>query len=133
MALSSGAVVDKIRLIVRQRRVRLIEFFLSFDSTGKKHCTPAQFRRALDMSGVTREMATVGEDELYALVGDYTSASDPGKVRYADFCDDVDEVFTIKGLQKTPLTPVKLASWVQEPRDTSKRAPRSPPGCGDSW
>ena len=109
MALSSGAVVDKIRLIVRQRRVRLIEFFLSFDSTGKKHCTPAQFRRALDMSGVTREMATVGEDELYALVGDYTSASDPGKVRYADFCDDVDEVFTIKGLQKTPLSPVKLA------------------------
>ncbi|KAH8048727.1 hypothetical protein JL722_12348 [Aureococcus anophagefferens] len=54
-------------------------------------------------------MATVGEDELYALVGDYTSASDPGKVRYADFCDDVDEVFTIKGLQKTPLSPVKLA------------------------
>ena len=30
-------------------------------------------------------------------------------MKYAAFCDDVDEVFTIKGLQKTPLSPVKLA------------------------
>lgn len=109
MALSSIEVVDRIRLIVRQRRVRLNEFFLSFDSTGKKHCTPAQFRRALDMSGVTREMAHVSEEEFYGLMDKYRCSSDPGKVRYSSFCDDVNEVFTIKGLEKKPLCPVKLA------------------------
>ena len=107
--LSRAEVLDKIRLIARQRRVRLNEFFLSFDSTGKKHCTPAQFRRALDMSGVTREMATVSEEEMYELMDAYRSAENPGKVRYSSFCDDVNEVFTIKGLEKTPLRPVTLA------------------------
>ena len=79
--LTSDEVIDKIRLIVRSRRVRLTEFFLSFDSKGKKQCTPAQFRRALDMSGVTREMemARVSEEELYGLMDRYRSKSDPGK------------------------------------------------------
>ena len=79
--LTSDEVIDKIRLIVRSRRVRLTEFFLSFDSKGKKQCTPAQFRRALDMSGVTREMemARGSEEELYGLMDRYRSKSDPGK------------------------------------------------------
>mmetsp|Transcript_27404 Transcript_27404/g.82245 ORF Transcript_27404/g.82245 Transcript_27404/m.82245 type:complete len:101 (+) Transcript_27404:283-585(+) len=79
-------IVDKIRLIARQRRVRLNEFFLSFDSTGRKHCTPAQFRRGLEMSGVTREMEDVSEEAYAALTDYYADPRAPGYVRYQVFC-----------------------------------------------
>ena len=53
-AISPEELVARIQLVVRQRRIRLSEFFLNFDRLGKKFCTAAQFRRALDMRDAER-------------------------------------------------------------------------------
>jgi hypothetical protein len=58
--------------------------------------TIAQFSRALDDAGVSLTLA-----EANLLVDSYKHENGLD-VRYRDFCDEVDSVFTMKGLEKDP-------------------------------
>ena len=103
--------VDKIRVICKQRRIRLEEFFSTFDRLKTKKCTAAQFERALDISGVKRVLSKKEDADatIAALAKFYTLVDDPLMVDYLSFCDSVNEVFTKKGLEKVPTQPVALA------------------------
>jgi hypothetical protein len=46
-------VKDKLRVICRQRRIRLRDFFEGFDTHHQKRLTKSQFKRALAQAGLT--------------------------------------------------------------------------------
>ncbi|KAJ3035330.1 hypothetical protein HDV00_004058 [Rhizophlyctis rosea] len=103
------AVEDKIRKHVYKDRIRLVEFFRDYDRHNCGLITDMQFRAGLRLSSVELD-----EAELRALLKVY-GCSDR-RVRYRDFCDSIDVVFTINNLEKMPLVevhPPPLAYLVQ--------------------
>ncbi|OWZ24484.1 hypothetical protein PHMEG_000432 [Phytophthora megakarya] len=87
----------KIRVLCKQRRIRLEEFMKTFDIHRVKKIKAEQFRRALDVSGLHLSSA-----EVNLLVTKYRIANDPSFVDYRRFCDLMDKVFTVKGLEANP-------------------------------
>lgn len=84
------------------KRVRIREFFKDFDGLRKGTVTEIQFRRVLDVSNLK-----ITEKELSILLAKYKRDNlANGLVAYAEFCEDVDEVFTKKGIDKDPLANV---------------------------
>ena len=86
--------VDKIRVICKQRRIRLEEFFATFDRLRTKKCSAAQFERALDVAGVTRMLSkkyTDADQMIAELAAYYTLPDDQLMVDYLRFCDTVNE------------------------------------------
>mmetsp|Transcript_65328 Transcript_65328/g.181137 ORF Transcript_65328/g.181137 Transcript_65328/m.181137 type:complete len:465 (-) Transcript_65328:101-1495(-) len=66
-----------------------------------KRCTVTQFARAMDLSGIR-----LSNDEVNEIAEYY---GDSETVPFGKFCDEVNEVFNIKGLEQMPTSPVKLA------------------------
>ncbi|GMH66791.1 hypothetical protein TL16_g04508 [Triparma laevis f. inornata] len=101
---------NKIRLECKKRRIRLNDFFTTFDRLHTKRCTKSQFYRALTISNVS-----LTKDEVDMLVNRYEVPADmmpDGKsdmVNYKKFCDQIDKVFAVQGLEKNPTKQVKLA------------------------
>ncbi|GMI14317.1 hypothetical protein TrVE_jg2175 [Triparma verrucosa] len=101
---------NKIRLECKKRRIRLNDFFTTFDRLHTKRCTKSQFYRALTISNIT-----LTTDEVDMLVNRYEVPADmmpDGKsdmVNYKKFCDQIDKVFAVRGLEKNPTKQVKLA------------------------
>ncbi|KAJ9598822.1 hypothetical protein L9F63_026644, partial [Diploptera punctata] len=96
-------VMRRIQQYVFCNRIRTEQFFKDFDHSNCGRVTIMQFRRGLDIMG----LAGVGklwlsEPELHMLVCMYRDPSDPDRVCYTTFQDDVDQVFTTKELEKTP-------------------------------
>ena len=90
--------MDKIKHTVKINRIRLNEFFEDFDTLRKGTCTKAKFRTALDMANLNLRA------EEYLVLEDYYSV--PGendKVFYKNLVEEVETVFTLKGLEKDPL------------------------------
>ena len=94
-----GDIVDKIKNTVKINRIRLNEFFEDFDPLRKGVCTKAKFRTALDMANLHLR------SEEFDVLEDFYSVRDneEDKVYYKDLIEEVDTVFTIKGLEKDPL------------------------------
>jgi hypothetical protein len=80
----------RIKTTCLQRRVRLEEFMKTFD------LTKAQFERALDVAGVH-----LNSEQMAMLCDHYGSRNGLG-VDYLIFCDEMDDVFTQKGLEANP-------------------------------
>ena len=84
---------NKIRLECKKRRIRLNDFFTTFDRLHTKRCTKSQFYRALTISNVS-----LTKDEVDMLVNRYEVPADmmpDGKsdmVNYKKFCDQIDKV-----------------------------------------
>lgn len=91
-------ILDKIKHIVKVNRIRLNEFFEDFDPLRKGTCTKAKFRTALDMANLH-----LRAEEFDFLENFYNVNGEEDKVYYKDLVEEVDTVFTIKGLEKTPL------------------------------
>jgi len=91
--------------------VRLREILGDFDKLRSGCCTVAQFRRGLDLGRVR-----VTEDQFEALVREF-SVND--RVDYNRFVQQVEQVFLVQGLEKTP------RQLVPSPGSTVKRASRS--------
>ncbi|KAG7382175.1 hypothetical protein PHYPSEUDO_005150 [Phytophthora pseudosyringae] len=87
----------KIRMLCKQRRIRLEEFMKTFDIHRVKKIKTEQFKRALDVSGLL-----LSSTEVNLLVAKYRIADDPSFVDYRRFCDLMDKVFTVKGLEAKP-------------------------------
>lgn len=92
--------LDRIRGEVLQRRVRVSEFFKTYDRTKTKRCTKTQFARALDQARLAHLLTPA---EIEALTELYGHPSDPLLVNYSGFVDAIEECFTIKGIDKDPL------------------------------
>ncbi|KAK1946667.1 hypothetical protein P3T76_002219 [Phytophthora citrophthora] len=87
----------KIRLLCKQRRIRLEEFMKTFDVHRVKKIKSEQFKRALDVSGLH-----LSSTEINLLLMKYRIPDDPSFVDYRRFCDLMDKVFTVKGLEAKP-------------------------------
>lgn len=87
----------KIRVLCKQRRIRLEEFMKTFDVHRVKKIKVEQFKRALDVSGLQ-----LSPSEVTTLLAKYRIPDDPSFVDYRRFCDLMDKVFTVKGLESKP-------------------------------
>jgi len=92
---------EKVQARVVERRLRLREPFTDHDPLRKGYATVGQARSILDSMQIK-----VTQADWEALVAKYTR--DDGMFHYAKFCDAVDEAFTVKGLETSPLTRVSM-------------------------
>lgn len=87
---------SRLRSLVLMKRVRISEFFRDFDKLRKGRVTKAQFKAILSTLSFN-----LTEEEYQTLIDRY-SCEDPLMVNYAGFCDSIDSIFTIKGIDKAP-------------------------------
>ncbi|EAT39799.1 AAEL008428-PA [Aedes aegypti] len=95
------ALMLRIQRYVWENRIRIREFFEQYDL----HCcgwiSRSQFIRSMDaigLSGLFRLPLTDGE--IRTICDHYQDTHNNSRIRWACFTDDVDEVFTIKNLDK---------------------------------
>jgi len=88
-------VLARIRTFCKQQRIRVAEFFRDFDKLRSGYITEAQFRIGLNMAKIV-----LSGDEFTMLVTFYQAPKEGKHVRWRDFSDAIDEVFTKKGLEK---------------------------------
>ena len=87
-------VLAKLRVVCKEQRIRVSEFFRDFDKLRKGHITAAQFRIGLNMAKIV-----LSSHEFNTLTSHY-QGTDAQQVRWRDFSDDIDLVFTKKGLEQ---------------------------------
>lgn len=88
-------VLARIRTFCKQQRTRVAEFFRDFDKLRSGFITEAQFRIGLNMAKIV-----LSSHEFEQLVQHFKAPKEGRHVRWRDFSDAVDEVFTKKGLEK---------------------------------
>lgn len=88
-------VIARIRQSCKQQRIRIGEFFRDFDKLRSGFITEAQFRIGLNMAKIV-----LSSHEFEELVNHFQAPKEGKHVKWRDFCDLVDEVFTKKGLEK---------------------------------
>lgn len=113
-------VLSRIRKSCSQKRIRLQEFFRDFDRLRSGNITQAQFRIGMNMAGIDLSNAE------FTLLTDTYSSDAPNMFRWRQFCDDVDEVFTKKNLEKDATVEVTLPALftrygAQQPLKTDKQ------------
>ena len=123
----ADAVEENLKKYANRNRVRFREFFRDFDKRRSNEISDAHFRTGLSYikvrlhssvmpcgvttgacirrrkpaSADTRLQVTFTELELQALANKYRSPSS-GRVRYNEFCDSIETVFTTKNLERMP-------------------------------
>lgn len=88
----------RIQAEVVAKRVRIREFFLDFDGLRKNIVTGDQFKRIINMLNLT-----LTEDEYQSILNEYRVEPNDNRIRWMNFCDDIDLVWTTKGIDKDPL------------------------------
>ncbi|XP_076248190.1 uncharacterized protein LOC143188044 [Calliopsis andreniformis] len=96
-------VIQRIQRHILENRIRISQFFKSFDPLNAGKVTISQFERGLD----TLQISSIGrlylaETEINALISLYKDPNDPDRVCWRTFADDIDQVFTVKELEKLP-------------------------------
>ncbi|XP_067010369.2 uncharacterized protein [Anabrus simplex] len=103
-------VIRRVQKYVLTNRVRTGEFFRGYDLLNCGRVTESQFRRCLDVLGVSGiQRLYLSPPEIDMLVNVYRDPNDPSRVCYLTFEDDIDQVFTTKELEKCPEYVVKGA------------------------
>jgi Ca2+-binding EF-hand superfamily protein len=85
-----------LRQICKEQRTRISEFFRDFDKLRSGFITEAQFRIGLNMSKIV-----LSGNEFRLLAEHFRAQKEGAHVRWRDFSDAVDEVFTKKNLEKS--------------------------------
>lgn len=99
----------RIRQMCSQQRIRIGEFFRDFDKLRSGYITNAQFRIGLNMA-----KCSISAQEFNMLCEFFKAPKEGQHIRWKDFCDKVDEVFTKKGLEKRieePLDDARLDTF----------------------
>jgi len=81
--------------------VRISEFFRDFDRLRSGYITAAQFR-----IGLTMAKCPISQGEFEHLTNTFKAPKEGQHVKWREFSDQVDEVFTSKGLEKSVDIPV---------------------------
>ncbi|XP_020292684.1 uncharacterized protein LOC109859141 isoform X2 [Pseudomyrmex gracilis] len=119
-AMSTKEVIQRIQRHVFEHRIRIHEFLKDFDCLNSGRINVSQFRRALD----ALQISSLGrlflrESEITDLIELYKDPGDPDRVCWRTFEDDIDKVFTVKGLDKLPN--MKVESPPQEIIDLPRK------------
>jgi type III secretory pathway component EscU len=94
--------LNNIKRQVYKNRNRTREFFRDYDPLRHRLINDEQFAAAIDNSKVI-----VSVPEMRAVCDQYRMTDDPMKlVCWTAFCDEIDTVYTLKELEKTPLREV---------------------------
>jgi Ca2+-binding EF-hand superfamily protein len=88
-------VIARIRTFCKQQRTRVAEFFRDFDKLRSGYITDSQFRIGLNMAKIV-----LSSQEFEALLQHFRAPKEGRHVRWRDFSDAIDEVFTKKNLEK---------------------------------
>lgn len=88
-------VLARIRQSCLQQRIRIGEFLRDFDKLRSGFITNNQFRIGLSMAKVG-----ISATEFEHLCAAFKAPKEGAHMRWKDFCDAVDSVFTKKGLEK---------------------------------
>nr|XP_012223237.1 PREDICTED: uncharacterized protein LOC105672711 isoform X1 [Linepithema humile] len=118
--MSTPEVIKRIQRHILEHRIRIHDFFKDFDRLNTGRINVLQFRRAL----AALQISSLGrlwlvEPEIDALIMLYKTADDPDCVCWRTFEDDIDQVFTVKGLDKLPC--LKVESPPQEIAELPRR------------
>lgn len=100
-------IIRRIQRHVLENRIRVYEFFVHFDALNSGKITCSQFHRGLDnmgFSGLNKIFLSLPEIEAVSM--QYRDPSDPSRVCWRTFENDINEVFTTKELEKTPMLEV---------------------------
>ncbi|CAK8698532.1 unnamed protein product [Clavelina lepadiformis] len=109
-----NAILTKVKSIVSKQRMRLYEFMKDYDKLRTGRIPVANFERALDLAGLGLK-----ESEVKILNAAFHSLSQPGFVEYLAFSDEIESIFTLKNLEKTPLeTPSQFKPPVEWEQNT---------------
>jgi len=92
-----ASVLDRCRLELIEKRLRINEFFEDNDQLRTGYVTPSQFKRAID-----RMFPALAGPEVAALAERYSTGPTPNNANWWAFRDEVDQVFTQKTLEKSP-------------------------------
>ena len=88
-------VLARIRQACSQQRIRVGEFFRDFDRLRSGFITAPQFRIGLNMAKVA-----ISAQEFEKLCETFKAPKEGAHIKWREFVDAVDEVFTKKGLEK---------------------------------
>jgi len=92
---------EKVQARVVERRIRIREWFSDYDPLRKGYCTAGQARSILATLNVP-----CAQGDWETLAAKY--GRQDGMFNFAKFCDNVDEAFSVKGLEKAPLTRIMM-------------------------
>lgn len=90
-------VMARVRTVVKQQGIRISEFFRDFDRLRSGYITAAQFRIGLTMAKVQ-----ISQGEFGLLTEHFRAPKEGEHVKWREFSDLVDEVFTVKKQEKNP-------------------------------
>ena len=94
-------ILARVRQICLEQRIRIPEFFRDFDKLRSGYITANQFRMGLSMAKIP-----ISHQEFAKLAETYKAPKAGDHVKWREFCDDTDEIFTKKGLEKNLDAPV---------------------------
>ncbi|TDG51444.1 hypothetical protein AWZ03_002239 [Drosophila navojoa] len=100
---------------VYKNRIRTCEFLEKFDALQVGCITKNQFERGLSLMGVGKYLS---RRELDLVMDRYVDPVDTNRIRWRNFVDEIDTVFTMKNLDKMPQCVVEspLAHIKEMPR-----------------
>lgn len=96
-------VVRKVQARVVERRLRLTEHFQDFDPLRKGFCTAAQVKTVFALLKIPLEPS-----DFHDLIEVYSRDDAHTPFCYAAFCAEVDQAFTVNGLEKQPLARISM-------------------------
>ncbi|XP_014603469.1 PREDICTED: uncharacterized protein LOC106786514 [Polistes canadensis] len=101
--MSLTEVIRRIQRHIFEHRIRISEFFKDFDPLNDGKVTVSQFRRGLDALQVSSlGRLYIAETDICSLITLYKDPNDPDRVCWRTFEDDINQVFTVKELEKLP-------------------------------
>mmetsp|Transcript_34539 Transcript_34539/g.87319 ORF Transcript_34539/g.87319 Transcript_34539/m.87319 type:complete len:240 (-) Transcript_34539:392-1111(-) len=97
--------LTRLKKVVYKNRVRVKEFLIDFDKLRSGFVYPNHFLTALSMAGLDKALTPT---ELQIICDTYTVPRGPSLVMtdWKTFMNDVDIVFTVPNLEKSPLVDV---------------------------
>ncbi|XP_053995712.1 uncharacterized protein LOC128885623 [Hylaeus anthracinus] len=113
-------IIQRIQRHILETRMRISEYYKRFDHLNVGKVTISQFKRGLDGLQIsTLGRLYLAEPEIDALVTLYKDPNDPDRVCWRTFQDDIDQVFTVKELEKLPN--LRIESPPKEIAELSRR------------
>uniref|UniRef100_A0A5K4FDT6 EF-hand domain-containing protein n=1 Tax=Schistosoma mansoni TaxID=6183 RepID=A0A5K4FDT6_SCHMA len=103
---SQHMIIDRIKVTIRNRGIRVMDFFVDYDKLRHDEVTENQFTCAL-LSSVGKE-AKLSREEVQMLANYYRSTTNPQFINYREFCREVDSPFQTLYLEKDPLKPITI-------------------------
>lgn len=98
-------VIARIQQKVKEERIRLREFLRDFDRLRSGNITNSQFRIGLNMAKLP-----LSNSDFTAITEHFKVPEKQGHMKWAEFCDVVDQVFNLKNLEMNPNATAQVQS-----------------------